>query len=312
MNFEHIAPLTAAGESEALEFKETTGTRRVGNTTLALSPDEYNRMLFERMHSEQRWENQPAAGWSICRNACFAWPASGEPIKCSFWTIDSSTEMPLRSSRTRNVSCATACRSPPGSKTIASTGSTNRFIHHLRRARRWRTRCAIAIIPLAEVPSAWRSTRTAWRSRLHFGLTPEKLFVPHESRPWNPLIARAFHRRGIIEEWGHGTLKMSDLTSAAGLPMLEIEDDGWCVTVRFRHGQFVPQRRGGKASFSERQDTILVLLSSTEDGLTRREILVRLGPAVSERQVRRALEELQNRGLVVSPGRGKSGRWRRA
>ena len=39
--------------------------RRVGNTTLAMSADEYNRMLFERMHSEQRWENQPAAGWSI-------------------------------------------------------------------------------------------------------------------------------------------------------------------------------------------------------------------------------------------------------
>ena len=39
--------------------------RRVGNTTLTLSPDEYNRMLFERMHNEQRWENQPAAGWGI-------------------------------------------------------------------------------------------------------------------------------------------------------------------------------------------------------------------------------------------------------
>ena len=39
--------------------------RRVGNTTVAMSVDEYNRMLFERMHVDQRWENQPAAGWSI-------------------------------------------------------------------------------------------------------------------------------------------------------------------------------------------------------------------------------------------------------
>lgn len=39
--------------------------RRVGASTLTLSPDEYNRMLFERMHSEQRWENQPAAGWGV-------------------------------------------------------------------------------------------------------------------------------------------------------------------------------------------------------------------------------------------------------
>ena len=39
--------------------------RRVGNTTLAMSQDEHNRMLFERMHGERRWENQPAAGWSV-------------------------------------------------------------------------------------------------------------------------------------------------------------------------------------------------------------------------------------------------------
>ena len=30
-----------------------------------MSADEYNRMLFERMHGEQRWENQLATGWSI-------------------------------------------------------------------------------------------------------------------------------------------------------------------------------------------------------------------------------------------------------
>ena len=27
---------------------------------------------------------------------------------------------------------------------------------------------------------------------LHFGLTPEELFAPYQSRPWNPLIARTF------------------------------------------------------------------------------------------------------------------------
>ncbi len=37
---------------------------------------------------------------------------------------------------------------------------------------------------------------------LHFGLTAEKLFEPHESLPWNPLIAHVFYRRGIIETWG--------------------------------------------------------------------------------------------------------------
>ena len=146
---------------------------------------------------------------------------------------------------------------------------------------------------------------------LHFGLTPEKLFAPHESRPWNPLIARTFYRRGIIEEWGSGTLKMADLTSSAGLPVPEIEDDGGAVTVRFRHGQFVPRPKDSEASPAQRCEEVLALLDSAEDGLTRGEIRTRLGPGVSERQVRRALEDLKAKGLVVSPGRGRSGRWKR-
>jgi len=39
-----------------------TAYRRVGNTTVTMSAEEYNQMLFERLHSEQRWENQPATG----------------------------------------------------------------------------------------------------------------------------------------------------------------------------------------------------------------------------------------------------------
>ena len=50
----------------------------------------------------------------------------------------------------------------------------------------------------------------------------------------NPLIAKTFYRRGIIEEWGRGTIKMAELAVSAGLPHPEIEEIGDCVTVRFR------------------------------------------------------------------------------
>lgn len=53
---------------------------------------------------------------------------------------------------------------------------------------------------------------------LHFGLTVDDLYQPHESLPWNPLIADVFFKRGIIETWGRGTLKMAELTQQAGLP----------------------------------------------------------------------------------------------
>ena len=51
----HMKPYTYKGDAY----------RRVGNTTLAMSRDDYNQALFDRMHSEQRWENQPAVGWSV-------------------------------------------------------------------------------------------------------------------------------------------------------------------------------------------------------------------------------------------------------
>jgi hypothetical protein len=39
--------------------------RRVGNTSQQLSREEYNRILLERLHGDQRWENQTAEGWSL-------------------------------------------------------------------------------------------------------------------------------------------------------------------------------------------------------------------------------------------------------
>ena len=153
--------------------------------------------------------------------------------------------------------------------------------------------------------------------QLHFGLTPEKLFAPHESLPWNPLIARTFFRCGIIEQWGRGTLKMAELTDAAGLPRPEIEDIGGCVTVRFRHEK-TPVRLAAELHATgwsrmndpdERQRTIYHLLSRADHPLALREIRAQLPPRVSVRQVKRTLARLKERGLIVSTGHGVSARW---
>lgn len=69
---------------------------------------------------------------------------------------------------------------------------------------------------------------------LPFDLKPEDLVRQHPSRPWNPLVAHVFYRRGIIETWGRGTLRIRELTAAAGLPAPEFECSGGEVLVRFR------------------------------------------------------------------------------
>ena len=90
---------------------------------------------------------------------------------------------------------------------------------------------------------------------------------------------------------------MAELATSAGLPRPEIEDAGGYVTVCFRHGEFVPSRRSG-SDVIERQEAILALLDRAEGGLALREIHAQLPLDVSERQVRRALTELRDRGLA--------------
>ena len=464
-SFEHLAALAASGESETLEFKETTGTRReasmtvcaflnqgggqllfgvapdgaltgqqvgdqtiedlsaelrridppafstiervpldggrevilvstgqgasrpymyrgiayrrVGNTTLVMSADEYNRILFERMHSEQRWENQPATGWSVddldvaeirrtvaeaVRRGRLEEPLSREPTDLLrglgllrngvilraavvlFGNVDRlEFDMPqclLRVARFRGVDkmqfldnrqfngnaftlLANAERFLRETLPIAGRFEQDRFERidePLYPPLATREALANALchrdysVGGGSIGVAVYDDRLEVTSSgsLHFGLTPEALFAPHESRPWNPLIARTFFRRGVIEKWGSGTLKMAEQASAAGLPAPEIEDDGGCVTVRFRHRLLVPPSITGDISSPEdRRKLILALLDSVEEGLTRREIHARLDPGVSERQVRTTLEELRDGGMVVTTARGPLTRWKR-
>jgi ATP-dependent DNA helicase RecG len=144
---------------------------------------------------------------------------------------------------------------------------------------------------------------------LHFGLTAEALFQPHESLPWNPLIARVFYRRGVIESWGRGTIKMAELVTRAGLPRPEIEEAGGCVMVRFRPSRYVPPLRVAK-DVTERQRRVLeVLGSGPGGGMAAREIAAQLGNLTS-RAVREDLTVMKTLGLVTTTGWGRGARWR--
>jgi ATP-dependent DNA helicase RecG len=144
---------------------------------------------------------------------------------------------------------------------------------------------------------------------LHFGLTPEALFAPHESLPWNPLIAGVLYRLGVIEAWGRGTLKMAELAVSAGLPRPEIEDSGGCVTIRFLPTGYVPPERVGR-DLTSRQRSILALIHGSQDGVALREICARLQGTGTERQLREDLAALRTLGLAQTSGHGRGARWK--
>ena len=143
---------------------------------------------------------------------------------------------------------------------------------------------------------------------LHFGLTAEALFEPHESLPWNPLIARVFYRRGIIEAWGRGTLKIAELMVQAGLPRPEIEDAGGCVTVRFRPGRYTAPLRVAR-DLTARQQHVLELLGESPSGLALSVLRSRIDPPVRTWELKDDLALLRQLGLVETRGHARGARW---
>lgn len=349
--------------------------QRVGNTSQALSRDEYNRMLLERMHSEQRWENQSALGWSVTdldlvemtrtleeaiRRGRVEDPGTREPEEilrglglmkervllraalvlfgrverlvaefpqcllrvARFAGVDKTEFRDNRQFRGNAFELMLAAERfvrehlPVAGHVIP--GRLDRIDEPLYPPVALREALANAFchrdyaIGGGSVGVAIYDDRLEITSSgtLHFGLTPETLFGPHESLPWNPLIAGVFYRRGIIESWGRGTLKMVELALSAGLPCPEIEDIGGCVTVRFRPMHYVSPRHIGR-DLTERQQTILTMLNESASGLALREIYARLDGQATERQVRNDLTNLRALNLAIPIGHGRGARWKR-
>ena len=383
--FPEIGRIRVSGDLEVIAVRVNPGVSppyqyrgasylRVGNTTQTMSAEEYNRLLFERIHNERRWENQPADGWTVddldlaeIRNtvaeavrigrlnepgsrgakdllrglgllrggvlfrAAAVLFGNAERLEC---------EMPqclLRVARFRGLDrsefldnrqfngnaftlLANAERFLRDTLPIASrfeSGRMARIDEPLYPPLATREALANALchrdyamgggsIGLAVYDDRLEVTSTG---PLHFGLTPGDLFGPHESRPWNPLIARTFYRRGIIEEWGRGTIRMADLATSAGLPRPEIEDRGDCVTVRFRRANYVPPRHDD-GELTEQQRTVLALLHRSDGALALRDIRVALGSQANERRLREDLTTLKAKGLADSTGVGRGARWK--
>lgn len=142
---------------------------------------------------------------------------------------------------------------------------------------------------------------------LPFGLTPDTLLLPHPSQPWNPLIAKTFHRRGMIEAWGRGTLKMVELTRQAGLAAPEFEERFGEVVVRFRPTRYVPPTRVDHNLSQLQQDLLWVL--STLKAAPLSQINRSLPDEAAERTVQDNLQLLRRLGLVSTYGRGPAARW---
>ena len=66
------------------------------------------------------------------------------------------------------------------------------------------------------------------------GWTVDTLMEPHESKPYNPDIARVFYRAGFIENWGQGIQKICDECKGIGAELPVYELTGTTLRIRFK------------------------------------------------------------------------------
>ncbi|MGE0715370.1 MAG: ATP-binding protein [Alphaproteobacteria bacterium] len=367
-----VAVTVMQGHNRPYSYRGTA-YRRVGNTSPAMSRDEYNTMLLERLHGEHRWENEPAAGWSMSDLDLTEITRTIEEAIRRGRAEDPGTRDPeallrgfglMRDGRLLRAAAVLFGRTgrleADFPQCLLRLGKfrgvdrteflDNRQVHGnafrlLTRAERFlreslpvagrvapglfereddplyppvalREALANAIchrdysIGGGSVAVAIYDDRLEVTSSgtLHFGLTPEALFAPHESLPWNPLIARILFRRGVIESWGRGTIKMAELAEQAGLPRPEIEDAGGCVTVRFRPDRYVPPQRVAH-DLTERQQKVLALLDARSSGLALRDIRSGLDDGAAEWEVKNDLALLKQLGLIETHGHARGARW---
>ena len=161
------------------------------------------------------------------------------------------------------------------------------------------------------------------------GLLPKELKIEnlkakHRSYPRNKIIANVFFKRGLIETWGMGTVKIFERCREHGISDPVFEEYSGGLSVQFTFEEPIGPRTGVKhdhldepkqkqlplGELSKRQREILDVLNDAGE-MKAPDILKKLSKPPSERTLRDDLAALKKLGIVASRGRGLHSIWYR-
>lgn len=127
------------------------------------------------------------------------------------------------------------------------------------------------------------------------------MFKKHPSQPYNPDIANAFFRAGLIESWGRGVdvMVQACLKYDSPAPVLRYEDSGFWVEFSGRELEKTTQKTTQK---------ILAMLKESPY-ISRSKIAEVLGD-ITEDGVKYHLNKMKKAGVIERIGADKGGYWK--
>lgn len=145
--------------------------------------------------------------------------------------------------------------------------------------------------------------------------TVERLTRKHPSVPYNPDIAIALFRAGLIETWGIGTIKMITECKYAGLPAPAFSYDPTGFMIEFRENDVNVVSEGASEKIpkmsektSEKTSEKIIGFIKANSQITIQELAARIN--ISERSIERNLQKLQHENKLERVGPDKGGHWR--
>jgi ATP-dependent DNA helicase RecG len=138
--------------------------------------------------------------------------------------------------------------------------------------------------------------------------TVGKLKVKHASQPFNPDVANAFFRAGLIEAWGRGIERMVTACKASGVPEPEFQKESTGLWLVFRFPK-TPVETTAKTPVETTVKTPALILEYLKKEPTATLAEISLGINKSLRAVERAASKLVAEKKLRFIGPRKGGHW---
>ena len=140
------------------------------------------------------------------------------------------------------------------------------------------------------------------------GWTVNTLMQPHESKPYNPDIAKVFYLAGYIENWGQGIQKICDECRGIGADLPVYELIGTTLRIRFKalENALINESKTSKSQNDVLADTVAEPLKKNPK-ITQKELVEQFD--ISRRTLQRKLNELKEKGKIIRKGGMRYGYW---